>query len=101
MQKYGLYYDDMDEDNDGDYYLVSDVEKLQADHAKEIEKWRQAEKEISDAYLRISQLVGAWDTQEGGVDRFEVTEGKIKKLVAFWEWSRLADQQAFEVYEHR
>ena len=67
-------------------------------HYKEIERWRVAEKEISDAYLRIRKLVGAWDTQEGGVDRFEVTESIIKKLVAFWEWSRLADKMTFESY---
>ena len=76
---------------DQEFYLVSDVEK-------EIEKWRVAEKEISDAYLRIRKLVGAWDTQEGGVDRFEVTESAIKKLVAFWEWSRVDDMMTLESY---
>lgn len=74
---------------------------LESDHAKEIEKWRVAEKEISDAYLRIRKLVGAWDTQKGGADRFEVTESAIRKLVSFWEWSRLADKQAFEMYEYK
>lgn len=75
------------------------LEGVREKHTKEIEKWRVAEREISDAYLRIRQLVGAWDTQEGGSDRFEVTELAIKKLVAFWEWSRLADKMTFESYE--
>src|SRR3990172_5729017 len=76
---------------DQEFYLVSDVDK-------EIEKWRVAEKEISDAYLRIRKLVGAWDTKEGGVDRYEITEAAIKKLVDFWEWSRLAGKMTFETY---
>lgn len=41
-----------------------------------------AEKELSDAYLRIRELVGAWDTNHGGENRFEVTENKIKELEA-------------------
>ena|SRR3990172_3794228 len=77
---------------DQEFYLVSDVDK-------EIEKWRVAEKEISNAYVRIRKLVGAWDTKEDGVDRFELTEATVKKLVDFWEWSRLADKMTFETYE--
>jgi hypothetical protein len=42
---------------------------------------RSGEKEISDAYLRVRGLVGAWDTKPGGTDRFEVTERKIKELI--------------------
>jgi peptidoglycan hydrolase CwlO-like protein len=41
---------------------------------------KHSERELSDAYLRVRKLVGAWDTKVGGEDRFEVTEGKIKKL---------------------
>lgn len=43
---------------------------------------RAAEKETSDAYLRVRQLLGAWDTAWGGADRFEVTEGRLKALRA-------------------
>ena len=92
MQKYGIdRFKEFGKDGDGDYYDVDEVDK-------EIEKWRVAEKEISDAYLRIRKLVGAWDTKEGGVDRYEITEAAIKKLVDFWEWSRLAGKMTFETY---
>lgn len=40
------------------------------------------DRELSDAYLRIRALVGAWDTQPGGADRFQVTEQKIRDLKA-------------------
>ena len=40
-----------------------------------------AAKEVSDAYLRVRKLLGAWDTQPGGADRFEVTERAITKLL--------------------
>ena len=93
MQKYDLdRFGEMEKSDDGEYYDVEEVDK-------EIERWRVAEKEISDAYLRIRKLVSAWDTQEGGMDRYEVTESAIRKLVAFWEWSRLADKMTFENYE--
>lgn len=42
----------------------------------------ESEKELSDAYLRIRTLVDAFDTKPGGVDRFEVTENKIRTLQA-------------------
>ena len=100
-----LYWKQRVTDLESDSYkfpTIAEFSNLQDDYerlAKEIEKWRVAEKEISDAYLRIRKLVGAWDTQEGGVDRFDVTELAIRKLVAFWEWSRLADKMTFESYE--
>lgn len=47
---------------------------------KEIEELKQSEEDLSDAYLRIRRLLGAWNTKHGGVDRFEVTENKIKDL---------------------
>lgn len=43
---------------------------------------KQAERELSEAYLRVRALVNAWDTNHGGEDRFEVTEDKIKQLLA-------------------
>jgi len=54
------------------------IEMLQADVAE----WKQAETEVSDAYLRVRTLLNAFDTKPGGVDRFEVTENKIKDLQA-------------------
>lgn len=53
------------------------IESLQ----KELDKFKRSEKELSDAYLRIRELLGAWDTKWGGSDRFEVTENKIKSLL--------------------
>ncbi len=41
---------------------------------------KKSEKELSDAYLRIRELVGAWDTNHGGENRFELTEKKIADL---------------------
>lgn len=43
--------------------------------------WK-AEEELSDAYLRIREIVGAWDTNKGGENRFEVTENLVKKAVS-------------------
>ncbi len=39
-----------------------------------------SEKNISNAYLRVRALLGAFDTQPGGSDRFEVTENAIRAL---------------------
>lgn len=47
---------------------------------EELSTFRKSEKELSDAYLRIRELVGAWDTKPGGEDRFEVTEAAVKRL---------------------
>ena len=47
-----------------------------------LEALKTVEKEVSDAYLRIRSLVGAWDTAYGGDDRFIVTENKIRNLQA-------------------
>lgn len=65
---------------------LSDLEECEA-RGKEIAKLKKqvtrfinSEKQISDAYLRIRTLVDAWDTNEGGENRFEVTENKIKDL---------------------
>jgi chromosome segregation ATPase len=49
---------------------------------REREEARANEKELSAAYLRIRQLVGAWDTNHGGENRFEVTEKKIRDLIS-------------------
>jgi hypothetical protein len=47
-----------------------------------LEELRKAEKLVSDAYLRIRELVGSWRTKPGGTDRFELTEQIIKDLQA-------------------
>lgn len=47
---------------------------------KDRDAYREAEKRTSDAYLRIREILGAWDTKDGGEDRFEVTEAKAKAL---------------------
>lgn len=44
------------------------------------EETRRAERSVSDAYLRIREIVGAWNTKPGGVDRFEVTEAAVRGL---------------------
>lgn len=51
-----------------------------AEKEKENEELKESEKSLSDAYLRIRELVGAWDTQHGGMDRFDVTENKVREL---------------------
>jgi hypothetical protein len=69
-----------EDDGEYEYYAVEDVDKLIADHTEnytiEIEKLRVAKKEISDAYLRVRKLVGAWDTKEGGVDGYQVIQAR-------------------------
>lgn len=42
---------------------------------------RKAEKKLSDAYLRIRRLIGAYNTLTGGTNRFEVTEKRINELL--------------------
>ena len=49
---------------------------------QEAEQRLSKSKELSDAYLRVRSLVNAWDTKEGGSDRFEVTERHIKEIIA-------------------
>lgn len=56
--------------------LIYEVRRLR----EELSAFRKSEKELSDAYLRIRELVGAWDTKPGGEDRFEVTEAAVRKL---------------------
>lgn len=51
--------------------LISEVRRLR----EELSAFRKSEKELSDAYLRIRELVGAWDTKPEGEDRFEVAAG--------------------------
>lgn len=66
-------------------YLLSALEASEARlkaAEQEIRDWRVAEAEIGNAYLRIRQLVGAWDTNHGGENRFDVTEGRVLDLLA-------------------
>lgn len=51
-----------------------------AELRRENKLFRDAEKELSDAYLRIRKLVGAWNTNFGGENRYQVTEDAIKDL---------------------
>jgi hypothetical protein len=48
----------------------------------EIARLREAEKELSDAYLRIRSKLNAYDTKPGGTDRFEVTEAALDAVIA-------------------
>lgn len=50
--------------------------------AEEVAPLKTAEREISDAYLRVRKLLNAYDTKPGGTDRFEVTERCIETLKA-------------------
>lgn len=47
------------------------------------------ERELSDAYMRVRELVKSFDTAPGGIDRFEVTEAAIRKLLRTKEVLRL------------
>jgi len=76
---------------DGEVFITKEYERIlealnQKDAALEV-KAAEA-KELHEAYMRIRELVEAWDTKPGGVDRFEVTESKIKALkqeVEIWK----------------
>ena len=58
-------------------------EKARAEAAEaELSTLRAAEKELSDAYLRIREKLGAWNTTHGGADRFAVTEAAVDALRA-------------------
>jgi len=70
---------------DGAQHVVHDVEKYAAEKLsmeRELSALKVAEKNVSDAYLRVRELLGAWDTNHGGENRFEVTEQKIVVLKA-------------------
>lgn len=49
---------------------------------EELSKWKSAERELSNAYLRIRRLLNAWDTAPGGTDRYAVTERALSELIA-------------------
>ena len=63
-------------------------EEQQAIRARaEAEDWKRratyaesCEREVSDAYLRVRKLLGAYGTDTSGANRFEVTEGCIAAL---------------------
>lgn len=62
------------------YKAINKADALVKRLREELSAFRKSEKELSDAYLRIRELVGAWDTKPGGEDRFEVTEAAVKRL---------------------
>lgn len=59
--------------------LAAHEEKLETERQAH-EETRRAERSVSDAYLRIREIMGAWNTKPGGVDRFEVTEAAVRGL---------------------
>lgn len=72
--------------------LIREIGELQATNShlqKLCEEQRASEKELSDAYLRIRSLVGAWDTNHGGENRFEMTEKAVADLLAKIEEQRV------------
>jgi len=48
---------------------------------EELTELRKSEKTISDAYLRIRDMLGAYNTNHGGEDRFKVTEKRVSDLL--------------------
>lgn len=77
--------------------LCADKHDLMNERTRERDEFKRAEKETSDAYLRIRELVGSWDTQKGGVDRFEVTENKIKDLIRERDEARKENEHIREI----
>lgn len=59
---------------------VQDLEQKLKEVEKKSDEFKRAEKEVSEAYLRVRTLLNAFDTNHGGANRFEVTENKIKQL---------------------
>ena len=60
--------------------LTKEREKIKGLEDK-LDEFRKSERALSEAYIRIRSLVGAWNTRPGGTDRFEVTENKIKSIL--------------------
>lgn len=57
-------------------------EKLRADKAeRELAEFRASEHLLHERYMRIRRLVGAFDTNHAGENRFEVTEAKVAELL--------------------
>lgn len=56
---------------------MEEAEKFKAS----LEKWKDAEREGSAAYLRIRAIVNAYNTQPGGIDRHGVTERAVQQAV--------------------
>lgn len=61
-------------------FVTSAIIEATAPLEQEVEQLRLAENLVSKAYLRVRELVKAWDTNYGGENRFEVTENCIKQL---------------------
>ena len=60
--------------------IVADMTQEAETDKAELATLRAAEKELSDAYLRIREKLGAWNTAHGGADRFAVTEAAVDAL---------------------
>lgn len=76
---------------------AKDTHKLLLAAEAKLAEWQASEKEVSDAYLRIREKLGAWGTAQGGADRFAVTEDALGAVLARAEaeqarGDRLADK---------
>jgi hypothetical protein len=60
--------------------LVEDIANVLLIEKDRVEQYKKAEKKTSDAYLRIRTMLGAFDTNYGGENRFEVTEKAVATL---------------------
>lgn len=58
--------------------LSQTVQRLQG----ELGNFKASEHLLHVRYMRIREMVSAFDTDHGGENRFEVTEGKIRELLA-------------------
>jgi hypothetical protein len=79
-----------DPDNSEPHEIEESADSLLA-LVRRLVEFKQSERELSDAYLRIREIVpGAYDTAPGGTDRFEVTETAVQRLVK--DLARLRDR---------
>lgn len=62
---------------------IEEYEKLLDESRERERKLLEAEHKLSDAYLRIRKLVGAWQTPIAPTPEqiYELTENKIKELI--------------------
>ena len=65
-----------------EYLQGSELKEKNKELQQKLDDVTESAKVVSDAYLKVRKLVGAWDTNKGGENRFEVTEGKIKQLTS-------------------
>ena len=66
----------------GKYSVVGRIKQLEIKLTTENTELKAINKKMSDSYMCIRALVGAWDTKSGGIDLYDVTENCIKDLKA-------------------